>query len=614
MAAGKRAQSNAMLYTVITFVGLFILSTVLAVIYYLKAEDFKNEAATLRTQRDELASSAEMRKIGAIVGTKQRTKSRLGTMVDYLDEMVSLIMGTLPEDTSAEVKVDTVKRKTKDTIELLAQTQLEQPETPETEDVGLKAIAKEFVDLLVEGQFSTATENFDTTMKDALPAEKLEEIWNATTQQTGPFKQQIGVRAEREMTYDAVFVTCEFERGPLDIKVVYNSEGQVAGLLFLPTPPEVLESYQRISQTETETTTETITENIDPNTAGLIRIIEKLKVNLDNTTNTALALQEQLEQLRNWFDDAMAAGFEKEQILLAEKEKYQQQVNDIKQDYSELEALMKQSTDQQVQTLMAQLEDERANRKKLNQELLKTQAELKMAENRMKRAQKELRVLVPPPDSEVAAYKSDGRIILIDDSAKIVHLNIGSDDRVYQGLTFSVYEKNMPIPKDGKGKAEIEVFDVGRSFSAARIIRSEIRRPIILDDIIANLIWDSDKTNVFVVVGEFDLDSDGDIDYDAVDKIKSLIEKWDGRVTDDISIDTDFLVLGRPPRVRRKPTFEQMEVDPMAMEKYEASLQKLISYKEVQTRAQVLSIPVFNAERFLYFIGYKEQSTRAGAF
>lgn len=610
MAAGKRAQGNAMLYTVITFVGLFILSTVLAVIYYLKAEDYRNEAATLRTQRNELATSSELRKIGAIVGAKQRTKSRLGTMIDYLDEMVSLIMGTLPEDTSAEVKVDTVKRKTKDAIELLAQTQLEQPGTPGTEDVGLKAVAKEFVDLLVEGQFSTAMEKFDTTMKDALPTEKLEETWNVTTEQTGPFKQQIGVRAEKELSYDVVFVTCEFERGPLDVKVVYNSEGQVAGLFFLPTPPESLETYRQKSVTKTET----ITENIDPNTAGLIRIIEKLKINLDNTTNTALVLKEQLEQLRNRFDDAMAAGFEKEQILLAEKEKYQQQVNGIKQDYSELEALMKQSTDQQVQTLMAQLEDERANRKKLNQDLLKTQAELKMAENRMKRVQKELRMLVPPPDSEVAAYKSDGKIILIDDSAKIVHLNIGSDDRVYRGLTFSVYEKNMPIPKDGKGKAEIEVFDVGKSFSAARIIRSEIKRPIILDDIIANLIWDSDKTNVFVVVGEFDLDSDGDIDYDAVDKIKSLIEKWGGRAADDISIDTDFLVLGKPLQVRGKPTFEKMEVDPMAMEKYEASLQKLISYKEVQNRAQVLSIPVFNAERFLYFIGYKEQSTRAGAF
>jgi hypothetical protein len=57
-----------------------------------------------------------------------------------------------------------------------------------------------------------------------------------------------------------------------------------------------------------------------------------------------------------------------------------------------------------------------------------------------------------------------------------------------------------------------------------------------------------------------------------------------------------------------------MEVDPMAMEKYEASLKKLTSYKEIQERAQTLSIPVFNLERFLYFIGYKTLSARPDAF
>ena len=310
----------------------------------------------------------------------------------------------------------------------------------------------------------------------------------------------------------------------------------------------------------------------------------------------------------------MMAGFEKEQTLLAEKEKYQQQVNDIKQNYHELKALMKQTTDQQVQTLSAQLDEERAEHKAEKQELLRTQAELKMAENRVKHTQETLQAIVPPPDTEVAAYQPDGKIILIDDHTKIVHLNIGSNDRVYRGLTFSVYDKNIPIPKDGKGKAEIEVFNVGKSISTARITRSQRKRPIILDDSVANLIWDSDKTNVFVVAGQFDLDNDGDIDYEAVNKIKALIEKWGGRAADNVSIDTDFVVLGKPPEVLRKPNFERMEVDPMAMEKYEASLQKLISYKQVQERAQVLSIPVFNTERFLYFIGYKAQSTRAGAF
>jgi hypothetical protein len=119
---------------------------------------------------------------------------------------------------------------------------------------------------------------------------------------------------------------------------------------------------------------------------------------------------------------------------------------------------------------------------------------------------------------------------------------------------------------------------------------------------------------VFVVAGQFDLDDDGNIDYGAADKIKALIEKWGGKVADNVSVDTDFVVLGKPPEVLRKPNFEQMEVDPMAMEKYEASLQKRTSYKQVQDRAKVLSVPVFNTERFLYFIGYKAQSARPGAF
>ncbi len=606
MPTGKRQQSSTMLYTVITFVGLFLISTVIAVIYYLQSEKHRTKAVALQSQMDELASSAEVRRIGAIVGAKQPRKSRLGTMVDYLDETVSLIIGGLPEETSAEVKIDNVNREVKDILELLTQ------QYPDTENTAPEVPNNEFVELLANQQFSAVSESFDETMKNELPPEKLEEIWESTIDQMGPFKKQIGLRTEKEADYDIVFITCEFEKGCLDIKVAYNDEKQVTGLLFVPTPPEVLESYRQTPQLLTQQ--QPYIEIDDPNTIGLVRIIEKLKTKLDNTTNTVLALEEQLEQLKSRFDDAMAAGFQKEQALLAEKEKYQQQVNEIKQDYDDLKTMMQQTSEQQVKTLMAQLDEERDERKRLNQQLLKTEAELAISEERIKRAQERLHALVPPPDSEVAAYKPDGKIILIDDSTKIVHLNIGSDDRVYRGLTFSVYEKNMPIPKDGKGKAEIEVFNVGKNISAARITRSNVKNPIILNDIAANLIWDSDRTNVFVVAGEFDLDGDGDIDYEAAEKIKALIEKWGGRVADDISIDTDFLILGTMPRVLKKPTFEQIEVDPMAMEKYEASLRKLTSYKEVQTRAEALSVPVFNAERFLYFIGYKAQSIRPGAF
>jgi len=621
MPAGKRQQNSAMLYTVITFVGLFIVSTVVAVIFYLQAEKHRTEAATLQSQMDELANSAELRKIGAIVGAKQPRKSRLGTMVDYLDGTVSLIIGGLPEDTSAEVKVDTTNRKVKDILELLAQQHLAiEPNVPTNENIEPNAPTNELVELLANQQFSAVTEDFNETLKNELPPEKLEEAWKATIDQMGPFKRQIGLRTEKQADYDVVSVTCEFEKGALDVKIAYNGEKQVAGLFIVPTPAEVLESYKQTPELLTQQTPEIVTQQQpyieidDPNTIGLVRVIEKLKTKLDNTTNAALVLQEQFERLKNRFDDAMEATREKEQALLAEKEKYQQQVNEIKKDYNDLKTMMQQTSEQQVRTLMAQLDEERDNRKKLSQQLLKTEAELTTAEERIKRAQEKLHALVPSPDSEIAAYKPDGKIILIDDAAKIVHINLGSDDHVYRGLTFSVYEKNTPILKDGKGKAEIEVFNVGKNISTARIISPNPKKPIIVGDIVANLIWDSDKTNVFVVAGGFDLNGDGNIDDEAADKIKALIVKWGGKVADEISIDTDFLVLGTTPTVRKKPTFEQMEVDPMAMEKYEASLKKLTSYKEIQARAQTLSIPVFNLERFLYFIGYKTLSARRDAF
>jgi len=108
-----------------------------------------------------------------------------------------------------------------------------------------KTLAKEFVQLLVEEDFSKAAQNFDATMKAALPEDKLAEVWKATTGQAGLFKQQLGVREEKFLGSDIVLVTCEFEKGPMDVKVVYNDEKQIGGLFFVPTPQDVLESYQQ---------------------------------------------------------------------------------------------------------------------------------------------------------------------------------------------------------------------------------------------------------------------------------------------------------------------------------------------------------------------------------
>jgi len=94
--------------------------------------------------------------------------------------------------------------------------------------------AKEFVDLLTKEEFAKAVENFDNVMTKAMPKEKLKEVWQAVIQQAGQLKKQKGTRTETLAEYDIVYVICEFEKGALDIKVVFNREKQITGLWFAP--------------------------------------------------------------------------------------------------------------------------------------------------------------------------------------------------------------------------------------------------------------------------------------------------------------------------------------------------------------------------------------------
>ncbi len=45
----------------------------------------------------------------------------------------------------------------------------------------------------------------------------------AVTAKAGPFQQQVATRTEERGSFRIVFVTCEFERGPLEVKVVFDA-------------------------------------------------------------------------------------------------------------------------------------------------------------------------------------------------------------------------------------------------------------------------------------------------------------------------------------------------------------------------------------------------------
>lgn len=106
--------------------------------------------------------------------------------------------------------------------------------------------ARQFVAHMVQEEFSKAVENFDDVMTKAMPEDKLKQVWLTVIRQAGQFKAPKGTRTEKMPKFDIVYVTCQFEKTSVDVKVVFNQNKQITGLWFQPaqkeyTPPDYVQ-------------------------------------------------------------------------------------------------------------------------------------------------------------------------------------------------------------------------------------------------------------------------------------------------------------------------------------------------------------------------------------
>lgn len=98
-------------------------------------------------------------------------------------------------------------------------------------------LAEAMIDSMAKGDFASATKDFDSTMKTALPADKLGQAWSQLTAQAGAFKSRTGTREAQEAGFQTVHVTSQFEKATMDIKVVFNKDGRIGGLWINPAQP-----------------------------------------------------------------------------------------------------------------------------------------------------------------------------------------------------------------------------------------------------------------------------------------------------------------------------------------------------------------------------------------
>jgi len=109
-----------------------------------------------------------------------------------------------------------------------------QPATSAAKPDERVAVARTLVAQMAAGKFSEAVEPFDEVMKKALPSDKLQAVWGSLVKQHGPLERTTETRTEKIQQYRAVYVTCPFQRGLLDAKVVFNSNNKISGLFFVP--------------------------------------------------------------------------------------------------------------------------------------------------------------------------------------------------------------------------------------------------------------------------------------------------------------------------------------------------------------------------------------------
>jgi hypothetical protein len=206
--------------------------------------------------------------------------------------------------------------------------------------------------------------------------------------------------------------------------------------------------------------------------------------------------------------------------------------------------------------------------------------------------------------------QADARIIRVG-STDDVYIDLGRSDRVTSGLTFEVYDKNTGIPKLGdglspdnmpEGKASIEVTNIGETACRCRVIKTTPGTSLSEGDICVNLVYDRHTKRNFMVYGDFDMNGDNTYTAAQADMIKNLIVRWGGTVVPKLTVETDFLVLGREPEVPQLTKDE--ETDPLKVAKRQAAQDALAAYTNLLNEASTLNVTILNQNRFLYYTGY----------
>ena len=186
-----------------------------------------------------------------------------------------------------------------------------------------------------------------------------------------------------------------------------------------------------------------------------------------------------------------------------------------------------------------------------------------------------------------------------------VYLDIGRNAGLQRGMSFKVFGPETLVelenPEAEDGKAIVEIINMDENTSVGRIVQRAPRANIRNGDKLVNVVFDPNRVYAFNVFGQFDLNYDQQPEDNGLEQIQSMVRRFNGRLVDDLSFATDYLVLGVEPLLPVRP---ENELDLIQMKEYRAQLENFNAYQERESKARELGIPVLNQNRFLDLVGY----------
>ncbi|MAE60683.1 MAG: hypothetical protein CMJ49_04905 [Planctomycetaceae bacterium] len=341
----------------------------------------------------------------------------------------------------------------------------------------------------------------------------------------------------------------------------------------------------------------------------------------DDPALTAISsLRAQLQALTKERDD-LRTGAESLREQITEKEEQIARLNQTHQDNvgslsTEVQTIGKdvdvhfeataKTLDEIETNYKTQLDTKRNDLRQSQAKIAELQGEIDELRDELDRLRGKFRSLgrVSAPDMTKLV---DGRVVEIAHAENLVYIDLGRRDKIFLGMTFEVFDptRGVVVDESGqqRGKASIEVVDVAETSATCRVVRETLGRPVLADDLVSNIAYDQNMVFKFVVHGDFDLDYDGRTSITDRQRVETLIEEWGGVVLDELTLDTDFLVVGVAPPPARALSPDE-EINPIDLAAQVQAHNKWREYQQVGEQARDMTIPVLNQNRFLVLIGY----------